>query len=110
MDSCREEKDTLEKTWTLLERWPSVEPSADFRAKFWQKVDNLNRDKRAIFPRPVYRRLAPVLASVLFVIILAGAIFMKTRIENINLAKEIELYQDLDVIENIDLLVELDAI
>jgi hypothetical protein len=98
MDSCSEEKD---KIWALLERWPSIEPSADFRARFWEKVNSLER-------MPVYWRLAPVFASILFVIVLAGAIFMKTRIENMNLAKDIELYRDFEIIQEMDLLVDLD--
>lgn len=112
---CQKEKDLLAQTWLCLEKWPAVEPSPDFKQKFWQRVENLEHQKRRIFiPAPKLGwggkwRLAPVLASI-FILIFAGSIFIKTRIERINLAREMELYQDLEIIENMDLLVDLEAI
>ncbi|MBI4669917.1 MAG: zf-HC2 domain-containing protein [Elusimicrobia bacterium] len=35
---CRKEKEALEKSWSLVGLFPSIEPSAGFRAEFWEKV------------------------------------------------------------------------
>lgn len=37
-DSCRKEKELLERAWQFLEAAPPIEPSAAFRAKFWERV------------------------------------------------------------------------
>lgn len=118
---CQKEKELLARTWASLEGWPAIEPSPDFKQKFWKKVEDLETHRKNIpwpgiftpTPMPRWwgftRRLAPVLASI-FILVFSGSIFIKARIERINLAREIDIYQDLEVIENMDLLVELEAI
>lgn len=106
---CRKEKELLARSWTILETWPAVEPSPDFKARFWQEVEALEHRRKIPWSYLFKWRLAPVLAAV-FILILTGSLFFKIRTERINLVKEMELCQDLEIIENMDLLVDWENI
>jgi len=107
---CQKEKALLEKSWAVLEKWPAIKPSPDFRIRFWYRVKGIGR-QRVIFPAPLVRRLVPALVSI-FIIILGLSIFIKPRLEQINLVNEIsdiEFYQNLEIIQNLDLLNDMEV-
>ena len=107
---CRKEKELLARSWAILESWPAVEPSPNFKARFWQEVEALeHRREKISWPYLFKWRLAPVLA-VVSILILTASLFLKVRTERINLVKEMELCQDLELIENMDLLLEWENI
>jgi len=81
----------------------------DFRIRFWDRVDGIARQSRVTLA-PLSRRLIPVLASI-FIFILGISIFIKPRIEQINLVNginDIEFYQDMEVIQNMELLSDME--
>lgn len=59
--SCQREFDLLSATWAMLEVLEPIQPSADFRARFWEKVRQ-EEEKKSWLPVP---RLVPVLAGFL---------------------------------------------
>jgi hypothetical protein len=38
-DKCRSFQTELTEAWRMLDIWQDIEPSADFRARFWQRVE-----------------------------------------------------------------------
>jgi len=60
--ACREESKLFSGTWAILNEWRPVEPSAAFRARFWEKVREEENQKSSWFGFP---RLVPVFAGFL---------------------------------------------
>jgi anti-sigma factor RsiW len=60
---CLKEKETLERTWQLLESAPSIEPSPAFRARFWERV----RQEEQSWSGLAFPRLVPAMAGLLAV-------------------------------------------
>lgn len=75
---CREEKETLERTWRLLEAASSIEPSSVFRARFWEKV----RQEEQSWSWLAFPRLVPAMARLLAVWVVGVGVgslaFMRT--------------------------------
>jgi len=48
-----------QKLWEILGNSKDIEPSTNFRLKFWQRVEGLEEKRRSL----IFRRLVPALAS-----------------------------------------------
>lgn len=58
--SCRQELQRLTQVWNLLDALPTVQPSSDFRARFWEKVRQDEIRKENLWGWLQWPRLAPV--------------------------------------------------
>ena len=53
------------KLWKILGSSKDVEPSTNFRLKFWQRVEGLEEKRRSL----VFRRLVPALATLAILLV-----------------------------------------
>lgn len=58
---CRKELDALEKTWERIARLAPIQPSPDFRARFWERVRQEDAQKDSLWGWLRVPRLVPVL-------------------------------------------------
>lgn len=99
----------MDREWEFLKKWENPEPTPDFRARFWKTVVAMEKPGGIILPGLLPKRLVPVFASLL-IVIFTGLFLVKAHTEKINIARDMELYQNLDTIENMELLADLEFI
>lgn len=70
---CQEEEKDLRKTWELLQEFKSMEPSSDFRARFWERV---RKEEESVAPAWWSFQWRPglALASMVAVALVAGLV------------------------------------
>jgi anti-sigma factor RsiW len=123
--ACSEALAELQSTTKLLEAWQDTPaPSDDFDQTFWQKIAVLRNHERAHKARGMRTWLSELLSTrstglaasaVCAICILVASLFMvksKTGVpeDSVALARDFELYDNLDVIENSEALEYFDVI
>lgn len=110
---CTDEIHSLQTLKGLLHDLDEVPVSMDFDRNFWKKVDEYERKRLpALFGGWFARRwrfgLAPLLATLILII---GVTLMKNTqsilFNDTLLVEQMDLYQDYDVVNNLDVLEQL---
>ena len=102
----------VSKTWDLLDKLETIEPSKEARAKFWEKVASKEFDKYSnIFSLNKFLfRWSPVMvAAMLLVFSLFYKDYLPTS-QDKNIIKNIEMLENLEILENLDLFTNLSAV
>lgn len=118
--------DEQDKIWNLLGSLPTVEPSSNFNALFWEKVRA--REEKVLSLPPLFvfsrleRRLAYALASVAIIIGLTFIFQIKQEKQLSNLAhtfknaeememvRHFEVLKDFELVQNLELLQDYEVI
>ncbi len=114
--ACRQQLADLQATDGLLQKLEPLEPSPGFEHTFWRKVAELEEASRpswwARYTRPVWR---PALAAGVAAGLIAGVLIFNspgTRVspEDRFMADNVEFLTEYDLIHNLDLLEDWEAI
>ncbi len=80
---CRNEMETLRKTWDSLAVWEGVKTGENFEFKFWEKIE-VEEEKRFSFFE-IFKRIlpipVPVVAGIIFVVGLLGGIYLNEKLQ-----------------------------
>ena len=109
--NCSKDK-LVSKTWDLLDKLETIEPSKEARAKFWEKAASEELDKYPnIFSRNkfLFRWLPVMVAAMLLVFSLFYKDYLPTS-QDKEIIKNIEVLENLEILENLDLLTNLPVI
>lgn len=124
-NKAKQESELLEKAWNLLEEWKPVNPSPDFKARFWQRVaqEELAAERKPVFVSfGLSPRLAPALATLALLLVFTvysmrsfltpspRQLALLTKNEDIQMLENLELAEDLDAIQNINTLEDFEMI
>ncbi|HXE71975.1 MAG TPA: zf-HC2 domain-containing protein [Candidatus Nitrosotenuis sp.] len=70
--ACRQELSRMREAWHLLGQWPDLEPSPDYRARFWRRVAQ-EESRRLRWPGLLLGRR---LAWAALVLLMAGSFYL----------------------------------
>ncbi len=113
---CQNELSQLNAAESLLTELPELEPSKDFDRSFWRNISELEEKKRAwSFSNLFTYRWQPYLATALTIMLVAGFVifYQKPSVpgtDDIIISENLELFQDYEMINNLDLLENWEAI
>ncbi len=128
--ACQKEQHALERSWKMLGEWENIDPAPGCVSRFWTKVS---------LHRPWYEeaaqrigealdglrrgRLAPVYVAVCVLLITGGfslrnywqmrearELAASLNQEELEMAKDVELVENFDIIQEMDFLVDLEVI
>ena len=125
--SCRKEVENHEKIWQLLGEYEGIDPSPDYAARFWSRVENRSswRERiRSIFwPGEMRPRWVPavVLACVLIVVSTIAIRFQLPAPElndviaglgeiDLDMVASVDILEDYEIIQEIDFFSDLEFI
>jgi len=109
---CSSEAKLVSKTWDLLDKLETVEPSKEARAKFWEKIASEELDKSLnIFSwnKFLFRWSPVMVAAMLLVFSLLYKDYLPTSHDK-EIIKNIEMLENLEILENLDLLTNLPVV
>jgi hypothetical protein len=116
-EDCRKEIESFQIVDSLFLGIREIEPSGGFERSFWRKVADIEEKKtHRSFWGFVFSGWRPYLATALAVVLVAGFFFLRGRSlpgpgpEEILIAEQLELLVDFDLINQLDLLENWDAI
>jgi hypothetical protein len=114
---CRKELESFQIVDSLLQGIREIEPSGGFERSFWRKVAGIEEKKsQRSFSGFVFSGWRPYLATALVFVLVTGFFFLRDRSspgpgpEEILIAEQMELLVDFDLINQLDLLENWDAI
>ena len=102
----------VSKTWDLLDKLETIEPSKEARAKFWEKVASkeFNKDSNIFSLSKFLLRWTPVtVAAVLLVFSLFYKDYLPTS-QDKKIIKNMEMLENLEILENLDLFTNLPVV
>ena len=108
----RSEDKLVSKTWDLLDKLETIEPSKEARTKFWEKAtsEEFNKHSNIFLWNKFLFRWAPVMvAAMLLVFSLFYKDYLPTS-QDKKIIKNIEMLENLEILENLDLLTNLPAV
>ena len=111
MMNCSKDK-LVSKTWDLLDKLETIEPSKEARAKFWEKVVSEELDKAPnIFSwnKFLFKWSPVMVAAMLLVFSLFYKDYLPTS-QDKNIIKNIEMLENLEMLDNLDLFTNLPVI
>ncbi|MBK8871791.1 MAG: zf-HC2 domain-containing protein [Elusimicrobia bacterium] len=75
---CRQEESLLSSTWSALGALPSIQPSPEFRARFWERVRREEDESNKWWAVFLPKQLIPVAAGflVIWTLGVAGGLFL----------------------------------
>lgn len=109
---CGLEAKLVSKTWGLLDKLETIEPSKEARAKFWEKVASEELDKSPnIFSwnKFLFKWSPVMVAAVLLVFSFFYKDYLPTS-QDKEIIKNIEVLENLEILENLDLLTNLPVV
>lgn len=116
-EDCRRELESFQMIDHVLLGIPEVEPSKGFERSFWQKIAGIEAKKtRWSFSGLPFFGWRPYLATALTALLIAGVFVLGDRPsrgpgpEEILIAEQLEFFMDFDVINNLELLENWEAI
>ena len=109
--NCSKDK-LVSKTWDLLDKLKTIEPSKEARTEFWKKTASEELDKYSnIFSwhRFLFRWTPVMAAAMLLVFSLFYKDYLPTS-QDKEIVKNIEMLENLEIFENLDLLTNLPVV
>ncbi len=107
---CAREESLLSQTWEMLRDWRDIETAPNFKAEFWQKVAREKSEVRERRKVPVFFpnlwRWSPALVTVATLLLVVGLYFRvlpgRVSEEEMQIAGQLGLLEDMEVIRNLD--------
>jgi hypothetical protein len=116
-EDCRKELESFQIVDNLLQGIREIDPSEGFERSFWRKAaDSEEKKTRRSFSGFLFSGWRPYLATALTALLVAGFFFLRDRSspgqgsEEILIAEQLELFVDFELINQLDLLENWDAI
>jgi len=115
-ERCRQHLALLQETEAALKAMPEIEPSPSFESDFWKKIaDREDRRNHPFLLRFFLTHTKPFAAAAMTAAIVAVLLFNRetTRppeIDEIVIAKNLELFQDLQEVDHLELLENWESI
>lgn len=111
---CRQILATLKTADQMVQELPTLEPSAQFDRTFWQKVDQLEKDrKRYAWLRYLISGWRPALAgglAAILAVVLYSTGNGPLSPEEMFIAEHMELFENYDMIGNLELLEQWESV
>lgn len=125
--SCNQELNLLKESWGLLGEWKPINPSPNFKARFWQRVAgeevSLVKEPVFVFPRlpprfvPAFATLGIILVISIYLVLVNsffGAsvqrLVLLTKNEDIQMLQDLEFLEDYEIIQDINTLEDFEII
>ena len=113
--ACRQDLATLQRNDARLRQMPGLTPSADFNSTFWRKVEQLEaRPGRTAWLRYLFSGWRPLvaggLAGLAAAVFIAYGPYRALTQEEMFIADNIELLDDMDIVRHLDMLESWEAL
>ncbi len=126
-EACQRELESYKLSWNSLKDWEDEDPDPAYISRFWTRLEErIPWYQRVLEPFGVIfgdKRLIPVLASFVFVVIVGSAtlryswqvhqeesLVTALSAEEIDFIQNIELVEQLDVLEDLDMFEDMDVL
>ena len=128
--ACQKELHALERSWKMLGEWKNIDPAPGYVSRLWTKVsiqrpwhEEAAQKVGEALDRLRRRRLAPVYVAVCVLLITGGFslrnywqmregqdLAASLNQEELDMAKDVELAENFDIIQEMDFLEDLEVI
>ncbi len=118
-EACQKELEAYKRSWNALKDWEDEDPDPAYISRFWTRLAERKPWRERILEsfKGAFgdRRLVPVLASFVFVVVVGSAtlryawrVHQEEALMTALSAEEIDFIQNIELVESMDLLEDLD--